>query len=190
MSDFIANCAADLQITVEQVQQEFCAGRCMNPDCSRSQKAGKFDSRALNWKERLFTRPDKLPEEDPRFKEISRQGFMDTKQLEARVGSWADTTELETQSVEPPPKEAPQPAKPLPPPEEATLAEVDPVPKPAQTRKVAQPRRNTPFQQGTMLEGAPATAPQTPERDPWATPEPLQKDDRVLVPGQKIRMGV
>lgn len=162
--DYLAVCN-DQGVALNEFQQTVCV-RCVQPECSRSRAGGLFETRVSSWQERLFEKPARMTRDDPRYAAISAKHFMeiDVARSSAR-GEWLDTQALE----EPVAAAKPRRAK-------AVTAK-----SPDATESLSPPRvgaLNTPFQQGTMLEG-PAPAPAAKPVDPWAarvkaaTPAPV-----------------
>lgn len=148
-------------LSLADFQEAFC-GRCAQPECTRSLFGkSRFDQRVHNWEERLFTNIPRMDPSDPRFVGISGQRFVSVQTSPPGVKSdWVDPRDVkETASIVVPAAVAP-------------------------SRSRALPVLNTPFQNGTMLPGAPTT---TPVADAWAAPEAPK--ERVLKPGSKIKLG-
>lgn len=75
MQDCIAECN-NMGVSEEHFTRVWCI-QCRQPECSRS-NSGKslFEIRVHSWKERLITHVAKLPEDHPRYPEITQKKFV------------------------------------------------------------------------------------------------------------------
>jgi hypothetical protein len=189
---------------IDVLTREWCA-RCLNPECSRSAMGqSKFETRVLNWEEKLFKNPPKLAPDDPRFAQIVAHKFItiDVGRTPEIRSEWIDPRDLKEPeppfvhsaqariivppSVPPPPESAPAApptpeARPLSPPSDSGSPRSGPT--------LALVGANAPDQGGRMLRGSPTGPNNKGDADPWAPPEPPDPADKVVQPGATIKMG-
>ena len=153
--DYLAVCN-DQGVALNEFQQTVCV-RCVQPECSRSRAGGLFETRVSTWQERLFENPARMTGDDPRYASIAAKHFMEVDVVRSSArGEWLDTQAVMEPVAAAKPRRARETAGKGPEPAESAPARgVDSL--------------NTPFQQGTMLEG-PAPAPAPKPADPWAAP--------------------
>lgn len=193
-------------VPLEDFRLAFCV-RCLQPECTRSTYgSSKFDQRTQTWVERLFTQVPRMDPTDPRFQEISGQGFstidLAANQDPGGGSAWLDPRDLKPEKTSivvpagfiPPPPEEPviQEAPASGPPVEVEVPKVQP----ASTGKVGSnlPREvllmNTVGHEGAYLPGAPSKPAVEPvKRDPWAAPEPVGPNEVIVKRGATVRFG-
>lgn len=182
--DYLPVCN-DHGVPLTEFQQTFCV-RCVQPECSRSQAGGIFQTRVVTWQDRLFENPPRMRKDDPLYAAISAKRFMEidggaVPEFGAKQ-EWVDPRAVE----EPKPTPKPRKAK-APPAKPEARVEPSKVERPTLQRQAG---LNTPFQQGAMLEGPAAALPKKPA-DPWAAPvtsTPARSTPANLVkPGARIK---
>lgn len=149
--------------TLPEFKAVFC-DRCLQKECTRSQAGTSlFEQRVNTWEERLFKNPKKLPQDDPRFAQITAQRFVDIAsrqgtsipiigQSPPQTSSWVDPRDLE---------QAPPPPAPSPPMRERSQ-------EPA-------PEKTTPFQKSAPPEktdSEPTKVTKPSEEQPLVPPKP------------------
>lgn len=180
----------DQNVALKDFQAAFCI-RCLNRECSRSSMSSdQFSNRTSTWVERLFTNIPRMDSQDPRFKNLSAQNFIEVPGKESRplelTSEWVDP--LNPVPQEPPPEvSAPVPAtnpEPIPEPEVSeSIEEPEPKAKPAGHNL----SMNTPNRNGVMIGSAQKPAEAAPV-DPWAEPtKPEPPTGNVVRPGARIR---
>lgn len=207
--DYLGECN-EHHVPLDQFQEQFC-GRCVQPECSRSQFGKtKFDQRVSTWEERLFTQVPRMPSSDPRFVQISAKQFKmfdpgPTPSV-STSSAWMDPRDI----VEPPAPQVivePQQAAPVPVEEDVLtdLAEKVPestAPAVVQPQNTVETRKalhqlaltNTSGQGGRMLGGAPPPAPKAAPvpKDAWEPAKEQPKpssDEPVVRRGATVRLG-
>lgn len=195
--DFLKDCN-NLAVPMTEFTAVWCK-QCLQSECSRSAHGtSKFDQRTQSWKERLFTDVSRMDPSDQRYQGIAGQGFELINPEPVTPGgdsAWVDPRDLSKTKVQvavpsgftltaEPPKEAPQVEVP-----EARV-------QPSQVSKEPEnlPREvllmNSPDQSGRVLPGAPATNKVAqPKKDPWAVPESVNPDEKIVERGATIRFG-
>lgn len=152
----------------------FCT-RCAQSECKRS-VVGKtsFGDRVANWEERLFTSPSSLPEDDPRYKEISGKKFVSLNVVQGQTAQWVDTSRVEEAA-----SQAPEIV-----PQAEILKASEPSVIKQEPFKAVIPAKNTPVKGRQMLSGE-AVAPVL---DPWQPKQPLKPGDQLVSKGAKIKL--
>jgi hypothetical protein len=219
--DLLQVCLRDLgpkPPPLPEFKAAFC-DHCSQPECTRSLSGTSlFDQRVQNWEDRLFKNPSRLPQDDPRFSQITAQKFVDVAashgvhlpilgRTQVPSQSWVDPRELVQPEAAPPAatppatvqRKEPEP-EPEPEPEVQVAVKEEPVSSPPETfsEPTPPPKRdlgperlpaNTSFQGGVMIgSGSKQVAP---SQDAWNAPipTPVEKEVTVLKPGQKFRFG-
>lgn len=178
----------DHAVPPEDFRQQFCI-RCIQPECTRSQAGTSlFEKRIVTWKERLFTNPPRMTEEDPRYKIIRGKQFLslDMKDVPEIGGrsSWVDPRDLDSE------------------PHSSKIIEVEATVEPVETlvvpttpdipleHTVASKLMNTLVKKNVMVGGKVLPQPTVvPVSDPWAGKTVAKPGEKVVKPGSKIRFG-
>ncbi len=152
-----------------------CCVRCINPECTRSAKGGKFELRVSTWEDRLFRNPPRMDPKDPRLAQIAGQKFLmiDSGRVPEIGGSGWDTHPEPLQEA----VKMPLPAPPLSLPDPPLLP---PAPTPPRRLVLA----NAPDQTGKTVGRSPPPAP-----DPWAAPPPEDRSGPIISPGATVKFG-
>lgn len=153
-------------VPLDVFQRQFCLV-CAQRQCTRSGlNNSAFDQRARNWQEMLFTKVPRADDADPRYSNIRAKLFLP-------VAGHSSPYEVQGPPPAPPPPPEPVPEPGRPPvldgeggaeAEEAPDTDREPIlAEDAPTTAVAvatavQALVNTPFEQGTVLPGAPEPA--------------------------------
>lgn len=159
-NDFLKECMSDVgNMPMNDFNQYYCM-RCNNHQCDRARVNNHiFVKRVTNWKENLFDNVQRADENDPKYAQIRSLRFMPKNPPLGDVTLNPDP--MPSPVVEMPRNEpvvaAPEPVL-VPPnddePEATSVddepSEPDPVPSPSQPQPAAV--KNTPFQQGYIME--------------------------------------
>lgn len=195
--DYLPVCN-DHGVPLPDFQATFCI-RCVQPECSRSQQGGLFETRVATWEERLFKSPPRMPREDPLYTTIAAKRFVEIDpgripEISGGKSEWMDplaVTDAEPAARKPRPAPARRGAD-----VEATVSEAEPQAEPSRLEPLPmRPLLNTPFAQGAMIGGAPAPAPSTAKPvDPWASvmppaSGPVLEAVPVVKTGARIKIG-
>lgn len=100
-------------LPIPEFKQAFC-DRCLQSECSRSLQAdSRFEARVSTWYERLFEKPDQLPQDDPRFAQIKEKAskfieitperavpILGRAQLRQPTSDWTDPRDLQAAPAE------------------------------------------------------------------------------------------
>lgn len=147
-ADFLKECLNEVgSMPLDEFNVRFCV-RCQSGECSRAGGNNtSFSHRVANWQSTMFDNVPRADENDPSFAHIRSKRFLPIQGQPAIVVPSAFRAPAEPTD---PTMETPLIIRPTAP----------PVAKPPPFQ--GQVPANTPFQQGTVLPGAPA-APSTPE---------------------------
>lgn len=165
--DFLAECLADTKIKVTPAELEMAlCRRCLQKECTRSQAGtSRFEQRTNTWFERLFEKPMRMSEDDPRFSKIRSQRFLDVLQetpYEIGRGSPPASSWLDPRDLDGTPPTAQAPVQIQPPP---TSLVSEPASAPSEIAPLdAAPKAPDTDPSMPLLEEPPSKA---------ATPEPL-----------------
>lgn len=162
--DYLKECMSDVRNPPLDVFQKTWCTYCQSGDCVRSSANNmQFNQRVEGWKESLFESPPRADGDDPKFEKIRLQRF--TPVSRGRTYEVRETGEVpiisapegaervparflvSEEPAEPPPPEPPPPEPVRPPPP------LEPSVRPAESPPEVRDVGNTPFVQGTVLEG-------------------------------------
>lgn len=134
--DLLKECMTDVgqQIPLPEFTASFC-DFCLQSECTRSQ-SGKslFEKRVSSWEERLFKNPKELPKDDPRYREIAAQRFIDSAAAQGVHLPVLGRAQIPSQQswVDPRDLEQPEPTPPAP---AQSTTRVEPEPEPEKPEK-------------------------------------------------------
>jgi len=166
-----------------------CCVRCINPECTRSARGGKFELRVQTWQDRLFDNPARMRPDDPRYRSIAGQNFLavDVGPVPNVRGSsgWIDPLAVKeakrAELVAMAEKAGPLPTTAL----ASAEAVAEPKPKPPSPRHLL--LANAPDQSGKTV--GPAPAPPAPKPDPWVQKSPPASPGTIISPGATVKFG-